>query len=226
MNRLIVLLVSCLALSCAPIHERGARPYPDKSHYKAEELGFNTVKNRVLRPSCIGCHGDGGGVNLESYEKVRANLEGIRKTALLNQSMPKRPVPPLSSYQMGLLNAWLEAGAPLSAPEDEPSPPPLLPTYESIRANVLVPKCLICHSPGKAVARVPLVTIDDLLDSPLEIVIPGKPDESGLVISITRDDDKIMPPLKGTDGKPSGAVRLSSEEIAAIKEWITKGAVE
>lgn len=224
MNRLSVLLASCFAISCAPIHEMGAMPYPDKSHYKVSELGFNTIQNRVLRTHCIGCHGDGGGVNLESYDKVKANLEGIRKTVFVSQTMPKRPGASLSAYQLGLLNAWIEAGAPMSAAEDDPGLPPLTPTYDSIRARVLVPKCLICHAPGKSVARVPLVTIDDLLNSPLEIVIPGQPEESGLVISITRDDDKVMPPLKGSDGKPSGAMRLSIEEIEAIKAWIAKGA--
>lgn len=81
-------------------------------------------------------------------------------------------------------------------------------------------KCVSCHAPGELGEKVPLLTRDDLVNSPLELAIPGNAAESGLVIAITRpdSDEKRMPPPK------TGAARLKEEEIAAIRTWIDNGA--
>ena len=138
--------------------------------------------------------------------------------------MPKAPETPLTSDQLGLLKAWIDAGAPENSEGVLPMPP-LEPTFDSIKAHILEPKCLMCHSRGQPIARIPLVTRDDLLNSPLELVIPGNADESGIVLVIMGvNPDKIMPPQKDSSGKPSGFSRLSEEEIRVIKEWINRGA--
>ncbi len=73
-------------------------------------------------------------------------------------------------------------------------------------------------------ARIPLVTKEDLLNSPLELVIPGNVEESGLMIAITRVDQKRMPPIKDEHGNPTGYSALPDLEIEAIKKWILDGA--
>lgn len=227
MNRfgqVLIVLCSVLQVSCGTYHETYGTDMPDRSQFKQSELGFATIYNRVLRPSCVGCHGDGGGINLETYANVKLHLGAVKASVFFTKRMPKSPGVPLSASQLGLLSAWIDEGAPEFAPDDDPLPLPMAPNFESIRQNVLVPKCLVCHSPGKPVARIPLVTREDLLNSPLELVIPGNPDESGLMISLTRTDAKMMPPPKDAAGNSTGFTRLSDPEIDAIRLWIVEGA--
>lgn len=96
---------------------------------------------------------------------------------------------------------------------------PIQPKFTSIQKKIFNTRCTHCHSNGGKAARVPLQTYNDFLESPREIVIPGNVNESGLVISITREDQKKMPPLES-------ATPLTHEEIEAIKEWVANGALE
>jgi uncharacterized membrane protein len=195
--------------------------------FKASELSFSSVYQKVFLPNCVGCHGNGGGINLETYPNVMANLLQIKQAAVDGRSMPKSPGLALTGDQIGLLNAWILAGAPEAASDGNPDPPPatLEPTFVSIQTNILQPKCVLCHAPGQPVERIPLVTKEDLLNSPLDIVIPGNPDESGIVLAIQgANPRKIMPPPKDASGNPTGFVKLSDAEITAIVQWITNGA--
>ena len=102
--------------------------------------------------------------------------------------------------------------------DGNPIPTELQPNFNSIKALVLQQKCLSCHSPGGTAASVPLSSADEMIHSPREIVLPGNPDESGLVIAIERTDSRQMPPLN------SGIERLDNEEIGVIRQWIQEGA--
>ena len=90
-------------------------------------------------------------------------------------------------------------------------------TYESINKNVFTPKCVACHSVGNSAYQV-LLSREALLNSPLELVLPGNPDESGLIIALERSDHKRMPPEK------EGYSALKREDIEAIRIWIADGA--
>lgn len=139
--KLFALLFTVIALaqtSCGAYHKSGELSFPDKSNYKLSELGFSTVQNRVLRTNCVGCHGNGGGVNLETYANVKSNLSAVRAAVYEKQTMPKAPGAPLTQYQLGLLNAWIEAGAPENAPDEDPQLP-LAAEFESIRVNIKMP---------------------------------------------------------------------------------------
>ena len=59
---------------------------------------------------------------------------------------------------------------------------------------------------------------DSLMNSPLELVLPGNADESGLVLSVERSDKKRMPPAE------DGYSALKDAEKTAIRLWITNGA--
>lgn len=201
-----------------------AEDFPSPANYKASELSFGSVYSRVFRPNCISCHGNSGDVNLESYASAKSALAKIYQSAIVERKMPKAPGARLSSGQLGLLNAWIKAGAPETFQGEEPLPP-LEPKFASIKMHILEPKCVMCHAPGQAVARIPLVTKEDLLNSPLDIVIPGNPDESGIILSVTSpQQNKIMPPLIDANGKPTGFTHLTDEQIKAIRDWIQNGA--
>lgn len=93
-------------------------------------------------------------------------------------------------------------------------------TFALIKKQIFSPRCFSCHSAGGEASHVSLDTREELVDSALEIVIPGNPDESGIIIATTRADDKRMPP------PDSGIPPLTAVEIDAIRQWILKGAPE
>ena len=84
-------------------------------------------------------------------------------------------------------------------------------------------KCLSCHGDDEAKIKggLDLRTRANLMlggDSDKPAIIPGKPDESPLILAVLRqsEDFEAMPP-KEPD-------RLSAQQIDWLKEWITAGA--
>ena len=214
----------------SPSPDPGSRPQPP-----SRPVSFQIVNERVFIPRCLICHGPASEHPLDSYSNVKRSLEGIISAVLVERTMPLGSS--LSRDEIGLLTTWIAAGAPERvgdregdgdhgqdpgpgpgpSPRPTPTPIPLEPTYSSIRANILVNRCILCHSPGGSAKQVPLVTFEDLLDSPRELVLPGNADESGLVLAIERDDEKRMPP-------PMTGPALSEAERLVIRDWISKGA--
>ena len=181
------------------------------------KLSYNLIDIKILQPKCTGCHGTSGDVNLESYQNVVSALQDIKDAVFFEHTMPKRGV--LTLEEQKLLWNWIAMGAPETAQSagTENPPEPLVPTYESINKNIFLRKCITCHSAGNSGERV-LLTKEDLLNSPLELVLPQNPDESGLVIAVERSDKKRMPPEK------EGYAPLKDFEKAVIRKWIQDGA--
>lgn len=194
------------------------------SRQMMDSVSFQEVKNKVFDTKCISCHGNSGGVNLENYSNARSHLDQIAKSALFNKTMPKTGNEPLTAGEYLLLAAWVKAGGPEIPLNGTDVPPPnpvevLKPEFASIKKLIIDRKCLSCHKPDGKAPRVPLNTPQEMIDSPLEIVIPGNADESGLILSLDVENaTKPMPP------KDSGISRVSAQEIEIIKEWINKGA--
>lgn len=179
-------------------------------------MNYEYISTRIISPRCTSCHGISGHVNLETYENVIANIKEIQKTVFLEQSMPKMGT--LSNYEKKILSNWISLGAPkISLAPPPANPDPLSPTFGSISRNIFEIKCISCHNSAGTGKRI-LLDKQSLLDSPLELIIPQNPDESGLVVSIERHDDKRMPPAK------EGFTDLKFEEKAAIRIWIANGA--
>ena len=186
-------------------------------------VSYKEIKEKVFDKSCIGCHGDSGGINLESYTAAYQHLEGIKQTVLLRKNMPKAPYKNLSRTQLEIVTAWIEAGGP-DKPLDGSDPgeteeTELKPTFASIKNHILDKKCMSCHSAGNSAARIPLSTREDLINSPLDIVVPGDLDESGLLIVLEVGSRKYMPPVT------SGISPVTEEQKRVIREWIEKGAL-
>lgn len=85
---------------------------------------------------------------------------------------------------------------------------------------LLQERCIECHGPQKAKARLRLDSREGMLAGGKELspaVIPGKPDESPLVTVclLPRDDEKAMPPKDPA---------LTAEQIDWLKAWIAGGA--
>jgi uncharacterized membrane protein len=184
------------------------------------KISYAEVKRVVFDPSCISCHGESGNVNLENFENTRAHLAEIKNSTLLSKNMPKAPYSALNQTQLQYLSAWYKAGTPQFAADPTPPTKPivLLPTFASIKENIISKKCLSCHNPNGDAERVPLDTVEAMINSPLDIIIPSNADESGFIIVIKEGARGKMPPPR------SGIKSVSAEEIEIIKEWINNGA--
>lgn len=217
---LFVLLVGSLAACSYRVEkDEDTRGIIRPSAELVAKVSFADVYRTVLQPKCISCHGNSGGVSLETYASARNFLGKIQETVLIQKRMPLAPVAHLTREELELVAAWVEAGGPefpLNGGPTEPLPPePVLePNFPSIKELIVDRKCLQCHTPGKEAGRIPLTKLDDLLNAPLEIVIPGNADESGFVLVLLENARKRMPPPE------TGMAPVSPQEIEVIKEWI------
>lgn len=183
-------------------------------------VSYKQLREEVLIPKCLSCHGNAGGVNLESYNSCFKHLADITRSCLQTKSMPKAPVSPLNSRQLEVLTAWIEAGGPEKpknpdTTENEDSEPQS--AFNKIKKDILEPKCISCHSSGEHAGHIPLSTKKDLLNSPLNLVIPGKP-ESSLINTITAPGAMNMMP-------PIGVDPLTEAQREMLRIWIQDGAL-
>src|SRR3954453_22253573 len=88
---------------------------------------------------------------------------------------------------------------------------------------ILSNTCFFCHGPDEKHREAKLRL--DIRDEAMKerdgtrAIVPGKPDESELMLRITsHDKDEMMPPPKSK--KPL----LSEDEIATFRKWIAQGA--
>lgn len=186
---------------------------------KISELSYGVLSQKLFIPKCVSCHGNSGNINLESYIEIVRNLSLIKKVVFIEKTMPKKGA--LTDEELSYLWNWVKIGAPEQAQNGNTTQPvepeTIVATYESINKNVFQVSCKDCHNPTGAGKRISLDK-ESLLNSPLELVIPGNPDESGLVIALERSDDKRMPPAK------EGYSALNDNTKAVIRKWIENGA--
>lgn len=219
----LILLASMALSSCSYRIEKDS----GESKISAElmnRVSYNLVKAQVFDRSCIMCHGNSGGVNLETYEQAVSVLEKIRISTVVAGRMPKPPIPALDTQQMEILRAWIATDGrrlPADGSEDPPQvSEPLEPKFASIEKLILKQKCLSCHGPGGNAARVSLASPQEMIDSPLEILLPGNPEESGLILVLLETARKRMPP------RDSQFSAVKPEEIQVISDWIRNGAID
>jgi hypothetical protein len=128
------------------------------------QISYQMVNAKVFAPRCISCHGNSGGVNLETYAAVKLNLAAIETSALITKTMPKNGL--LSTGESDLLLAWIKAGAPENSqntnPTSTPTPiptisptptptsipvpeEPLKPFFNYIKMKIIDKRCIFCH---------------------------------------------------------------------------------
>ncbi len=220
---LAISFMSLMLFSCSYRNEKENTFEVSFNSALLDKVSYQLINQKILIPKCLSCHGDSGNVSLESYSEVYGHIEKIKQVSIASRKMPKSPYPALTREELVLLATWIQAGAPERSLDGTDQPPPVVrlplePTFKSINQNILQMKCFVCHAPGKEAERVSLDSAESMINSPLEIVIPGNSEESGLIISISPNARKIMPPKK------SGITPLKPEEIAIIKQWIDNGA--
>ena len=130
------LLTSLALLGGCGIYESKVKPRPNNEinslQNQNSRVSFLQVNEAIIQPNCTECHRAGrakGGVQLDSYANVIANLAGVKSEAVELGEMP--PTGPLPADQRGILKKWIEDGAPNTvdpsatpAPAETPMPSP------------------------------------------------------------------------------------------------------
>ena len=87
----------------------------------------------------------------------------------------------------------------------------------ALRSAILARRCVRCHGPTKAEENLRLDSYAAVLRGGTRgpIVIPGAPGESLLLAKVLHRDAPAMPPRQ----------HIPPREIAALRTWITQGAL-
>jgi len=85
-------------------------------------------------------------------------------------------------------------------------------------APILVGNCIECHNPERRRGKFDMTTFQKLMtgSEAHKVIVPGKPDESHLVLHIKGEEDPKMPP---------GNRELAAEAITRIETWVKAGAL-
>jgi hypothetical protein len=94
------------------------------------------------------------------------------------------------------------------------------PDFERQILPLLYNRCFSCHSEKAREAKADLRLDSAAAIRESGVVVPGKPDESALLIrtSLPHTDEDLMPPLKG------GSLPLNEAERVLLRRWIADGA--
>jgi cytochrome c553 len=179
----------------------------------------------VLQFQCAGCHqanSNAGSINkiMEPNSLVSLGLVtmGDSTKGRLIGSIVGKTMPKAGSYmattpaELQVLRDWINSMSfvPLAAGEQPFKPlPDLAPTFTSIYANILLPKCVMCHGPARADKGIRY----DTHALTVRTVSAGNANGSRLY---TECRDRLMPEV------PFQA--LNTAELSALQTWIASGA--
>jgi uncharacterized membrane protein len=72
--------------------------------------GYNTLRAQIFQQQCISCHGNSGGVSLETYQSAVSAASQIRNAVLVSKVMP--PSGSLNETELQAIQLWLDNGTP------------------------------------------------------------------------------------------------------------------
>jgi len=168
MNKITLLFCSFLILSsCAYQHDKAA---PTDNTNTVNQLNNGTglisfSQMQVVFAKCTQCHtgfAADGGVALDTYAGVRANLS-YAANEINTGSMP--PKNPLSMAERNLVQKWISQGAPEFGSSDDQTPTPtptstpINPaaiTYADVKGPIFTQNCIQCHSGAKPAGDIAL----------------------------------------------------------------------
>ena len=192
----------------------------------------------ILEERCFDCHGPEakrakGGLRITSRDALLAggnsgpavdakDLGESLMLAVIRYEEPDLEMPPdapLPESERAVLERWIAAGAPWTAPEETPEDLENAHFFEQSIRPLLAERCFECHGPERPEPKggLRMTGRDALLAGGLSgsAITPGDPEASRLIHAVRYTDSLLkMPPRD----------RLSSEEVALLEEWVRRGA--
>jgi uncharacterized membrane protein len=233
-----IVLMSALSSACGKAsHQPGASPVSlfgsSNLSSTGETPGFDILLKEIFQPRCVACHASFAthdGILASGTITNRNPQSSSLYTRVSNGSMPLGS-PGLSEVEVTAIYNWISSGSPATAgvtippstggsipptptptPTPSPNPPSTIsPTFAWIQANVLTPRCIVCHRSPNASGGYDLSSHANTIAAGR--VVAGNPTGSKL---FQRINDNSMPP---------GGPALSAEVKAAIRTWIQNGAL-
>ncbi len=129
------------------------------------QLVYTDVKN-IVDDNCVVCHAADGPVSVlpfESLTEIKGKQDRMKR-AVANGDMPMGNPDFSDSAEGKKLLDWLTNGKDLSEPSQQPSlitKDPRLLTFAEVEP-LIKSNCQICHSPGRPMASLPLVTLANM----------------------------------------------------------------
>jgi uncharacterized membrane protein len=169
-------------------------------------VSYAQVASAIFTPSCVSCHSGSSpsaGISLDTYAAVYSNVSLIQSVAITSTLMP--PGGALSASNQTLLQTWISQGAPqtVNQPVVTPSPTPaLVATYTSIRAQIILPKCLLCHVAGGGGDGLVLDTYS----------------------AVNKNKSDMLEKIKDGSMPPRGYTAVTPAELTVFQQWISAGA--
>ncbi len=211
----LIFLVSC-GNSIEVKEEFGAPSRSGEAGTGVSLLSFSDIKDEVLTPYCVKCHGD-----FNNYDTVVSKQIEIM-SQINNNLMPKKG--PLSDNLKQVLTDWFAAGAPISAAEEqeqeqiEEEVVELAPNWNSVYKNIIVPKCLACHNAERHKKGLDLSTREVIFENRVKLLNNFEDVDKSLIIERINDIYDPMPPYEAIDFES-----VTKEEVEVLKKWIEMG---
>lgn len=205
--QLLLTLLLCNVSCGNPFQTKGL---PEDTVFEAGAVTFGQVQKAVLTPQCIRCHSD----YLDGRNVIAALPRIINR--IESGSMPPGG-PRLSSNQIELVKDW--------ALSQTNNARPLAPNWNSIRAQLIGPKCVVCHNPNGQALFLDLSTREAVEEARDRIYGDGQKlidldnPLNSYILSIVQDPVEPMPPAPPF----SDIDRLNENEIEILTEWIKRG---
>jgi hypothetical protein len=234
----IIAVTVLLQASACSFHEQ--KLAPGESGSSAQDLNsFDALNSTIFQPQCAHCHsgsGASGGVDLSSYQTIKANsgliVAGDPKSSKIYTEVESGDMPdggsPLTAVEVQAIGDWILAGAPdgsftyvqptqppgpATPPANPPPPqPPKSATFTEVRAQIFAPLCVRCHAGAHPSGQVDLTSYQNIMANAKKLAVPGDASHSLLYTEI----DGGSMPLRGP--------KLSSALIQLMGDWIAGGA--
>ena len=210
MNRNIFIL-SLLALSVSDCGFRGfdeAGLYGEDASLATAPATFESLKEKVLTPSCIGCHAAfSTEAGLAHY--LSAGSPGTSAIYLRTSSGSMPPSGKMSNGKIDLIRRYILALSGQSATQREPGPEPTTPpidpgttpSYAQLRDQIFDPMCSRCHGPGGFAGPV-------FFDEATTRAVARK--------ILEQVETRAMPPPRIRDPR----FRPNDQQIEAVRAWV------
>lgn len=212
----------------------------DQSSDNLDSLSADALQSRafqILETKCSACHNESMAlgeisyitdINALQYYRLVVKYEPLLSPlyTVLNDDDDHMML--LSQPESEVIYKWISEGLG-SGQAGGVAPPtaiPLAPTFRSIRANIIAPKCAGCHTPNAGNNNMPAGRFDQSTHQTItasnglqatRVITPGNAAGSRYVQRITSTDPLFRMPR-------NAPAPLSPQEIQVITEWINAGA--